>query len=101
MPLFVSGASAYTRGVYVSRYFDGIARAWRHKVDIPAYPGVKPPFLPSGAFTVRGATITGLESIKEGKGYWWLCTSEPLGRYKTLYLSNNYWFQCEHVCVDG
>ena len=31
---------------------------------------LKPPFLPSGAFTVRGATITGLESIKEGKGYW-------------------------------
>ena len=33
------------------------------------------------------ATITGLESIKEGKEVGWLCTSEPLGRYKTLYLS--------------
>ena len=36
---------------------------------------------------MREATITGLESIKEGKEIGWLCTSEPLGRYKTLYLS--------------
>ena len=36
---------------------------------------------------MRDAAITGLESIKEGKEIGWLCTSEPLGRYKTLYLS--------------
>ena len=36
---------------------------------------------------VRGAAITGLESIKEGKDVGWLCTSEPLEKYKTLYLS--------------
>ena len=36
---------------------------------------------------MRETTIAGLESIKEGEDIWWLCTSEPLGRYKTLYLS--------------
>ena len=41
----------------------------------------------SPSITVRKAAITGLESIKEGKEIGWLCTSEPLGRYKTLYLS--------------